>query len=86
MKEIITSVRQLTKMNELICRQRTGSPDEFARYLGISRRAFFEYLCVLRFLAGIHGVLIIYDRYLKTYRYSRIGKINLNLSWTDSID
>lgn len=44
----------------------TGSPDEFARSLGISRSTLYEYLAYIR---QDFGLVILYDRYSHTYYY-----------------
>lgn len=59
------------KMQRLILNEKTGTSDEFALKIGMSRRMLFNYLDDLRDL----GLEIAYCRKRKTY-YSLSDKIN----------
>ena len=59
-------IKKILYMDSLIQRECTGSPDQFAKRLNLSRSALFEYLTCMR---DIFMVEIVYNRYAKTYYY-----------------
>ena len=69
-------LERLTRINRLISSEKTGTPEEFACYLHISRRRLFELLDELRTI----GVKIDYSRQRGTYYYSNGHEIELSYS------
>jgi len=62
MKAIEQLIR-LKRINELIKAESTGTPDEFANSLNISRRQLYEYISYIKDL----GVDISYSKRLRTF-------------------
>ncbi len=52
-------------MHKLVSRQRTGTPEEFARQLGVSRTSLYELIDELR----SRGAPIVYSKSSKTFFY-----------------
>ena len=59
----LEQLERLKRMNELIKAECTGTPDEFANLLNISRRQLYEYISYIKDL----GVGIGYSKRLKTF-------------------
>jgi hypothetical protein len=59
----LEQLERLKRMNELIKAQCTGTPDEFANMLNISRRQLYEYISYIKDL----GVDIGYSKRLRTF-------------------
>jgi DNA-binding IclR family transcriptional regulator len=53
-------------MDSKIKHRSTGTPDEFAQRVGLSRSTLFEYLSLMR---QDYGLVIEYDRDSQTYYY-----------------
>ncbi len=68
--EIITILK---RMDQLIGRQSTGGPEDFASRLGVSERTMYNYLAVLRGL----GAPIHFSRSCNSYLYFEKGRIRL---------
>jgi len=56
---------RISMMHKLVSRQRTGTPEEFASQLGVSRTSLYELIDELR----SRGVPIAYSRSAKTFFY-----------------
>jgi len=56
---------RIKRMHELIRYKRTGKPDQFARKLGLSKRALYTELKELKEL----GAPISYNHYRESYQY-----------------
>jgi predicted DNA-binding transcriptional regulator YafY len=56
---------RISMMHKLVLRQKTGTPDEFARQLGVSRTSLYELIDELR----SRGVPIAYSKSAKTFFY-----------------
>ncbi len=56
---------RISMMHKLVARQRTGTPDEFARQLGVSRTSLYELIDELR----SRGAPIAYSKSTKTFFY-----------------
>ena len=67
---------RISKMHKLVLRQRTGTPDEFARQLGVSRTSLYELIDELR----SRGVPIAYSKSQKTFFYRQPYDINITCS------
>lgn len=59
-------LKKVLRMDFMIQHRCTGTPEEFAKKLELSRSSFFEYLAYFRYELGIE---ILYDRYQGTYHY-----------------
>ena len=66
MESHIKATECLCRMHELIKRECTGSPDDFAERLDISRRQLYRILAHLR----DRGALIKFDRTRRTFYYT----------------
>jgi biotin operon repressor len=56
---------RISMMNKLVTRQRTGTPEEFAAQLGVSRTSLYELIDELR----SRGAPIAYSKSAKTFYY-----------------
>ena len=56
---------RISRMHKLVSRQRTGTPEEFAHRLGVSRTTLYELLDELR----SRGAPIAYSKSAKTFFY-----------------
>ena len=56
---------RISLMHKLVSRQKTGTPEEFARQLGVSRTSLYELIDELR----LRGVPIAYSKSAKTFFY-----------------
>jgi len=56
---------RISMMHKLVSRQVTGTPEEFARQLGVSRTSLYELLDELR----SRGAPIVYSKSAKTFFY-----------------
>jgi biotin operon repressor len=56
---------RISMMHKLVSRQRTGTPEEFARQLGVSRTSLYELIDELR----SRGAPIVYSKSAKTFFY-----------------
>lgn len=63
------------RMDYLISRKATGSPDVFAAKLNLSKRMLFEYLSDLKEL----GAPLMYDRERETYFYDPCGNFKIKV-------
>ena len=68
---------QLNRMHTLIKFRRTGTPDEFANRIGVSRSQMFKLLSQLRDL----GAPIYFSKLRQTYAYRR--SVELRLGYTE---
>lgn len=73
-------LKKILRMDFLISHRSTGTPEEFAEKMALSRSTLFEYLAYMRYELG---VCILYDRYQGTYHYDgeadiydAIGRLN----------
>jgi predicted DNA-binding transcriptional regulator YafY len=64
--KIFEYLDRIGKVHKLISGQKTGTPEEFARQLGVSRTRLYELLDELR----IRGAPIVYSKSAKTFYYS----------------
>ena len=63
-------------MHRLVSRQRTGTPEEFARQLGVSRTSLYELIDELR----SRGAPIAYSKSAKTFFYRQPYDIAITCS------
>ena len=55
----------LKRMDQMIRFQKTGSPDEFAEYMGLAKRTLYTYLKELK----ERGAEIKFNKFLNSYEY-----------------
>ena len=67
---------RISMMHKLVLRQKTGTPDEFARQLGVSRTSLYELIDELR----LRGVPIAYSKSAKTFFYRQPYDITVTCS------
>lgn len=70
----IEQLERLQRMNELIKGENTGTPDEFSRKLGISRRQLYAEIEYLKDL----GVDIGYSRHRRTFNFNNGHEIKIS--------
>ncbi len=58
---------RISLMHKLVSRQKTGTPDELAKQLGVSRTSLYELIDELR----LRGVPIAYSKSAKTFFYKQ---------------
>jgi predicted DNA-binding transcriptional regulator YafY len=84
MEIIISSLKQI---NELILKQRTGSPGELSRKIHIGERQIYTYIRLMKYL----GAPIVYNIKRKTYLYTepgsfKVGFIDLEKAYYEHLD
>lgn len=67
---------RINLMNKLVLRQKTGSPEEFARQLGVSRTSLYELIDELR----SRGAPIAYSKSARTFFYRQPYDIAISCS------
>src|SRR5659263_44417 len=67
---------RISMMHKLVSRQRTGTPEEFARQLGVSRTSLYELIDELR----SRGAPISYSKSGKTFFYRQPFDIAITCS------
>jgi len=65
--KIFEYLDRISMMHRLVSRQRTGTPEEFARQLGVSRTSLYELIDELR----SRGAPISYSKSSKTFFYKQ---------------
>lgn len=73
--KVIEQIERLEYIHQLIKKQQTGTPEEFAKKLHIGKRHLFRILDELRLL----GAPIKYDILSKTYVYTQECCIDINI-------
>jgi len=73
MENHIKAINCLFRMHELIQQERTGTPDEFARTVQISRRQLYNMIQTLK----DYGANIQYDRCRRTFYYTSFFNFTL---------
>lgn len=72
----IKQIERLQMLNKLIKEERTGTPDELANRLGISRRNLYDMIETLK----CWGVDIRYERKSATFRFEDDDRIEVSFS------
>jgi hypothetical protein len=67
--DVIATINRIKKVNALVREKRTGSPEEFATYLGISKRQLYNIFDFFK----TYGAKIKYSRSLNTFYYAEKG-------------
>jgi transcriptional antiterminator len=80
--EFIKQIERLHLLNKLVWEQRTGTPEELAKRIGVSRRQLYAYLEYLK----DYGLEIIFDRKLNSFSYGnqQIAEIIFKFEILDS--
>ena len=63
--KVFEYLERISMMHKLVSRQKTGTPEEFARQLGVSRSSLYELIDELR----SRGAPIVYSKSAKTFLY-----------------
>lgn len=71
----IRQIERMQLLNKLIREQRTGSPEELAERLGVSRRQLYAYLEYLK----DHGLGICFSRKLNSFMYCDEKEMKIDL-------
>lgn len=74
--KIIEQLERLKAIHDLIEKEQTGTPEEFARKIRVSKRHLYYILDELRLL----GAPIRYNTNAKTYIYIRECNIDININ------
>ena len=81
MENHIRAIHSLYRVHELIKKGRTGTPDEFAQIMQVSRRQLYKMIQTLK----NYGASVKYDRALQTFYYTDSFTINLgHLLWINA--
>ncbi len=70
----LEQLERLQRINNLIKAEKTGTPDEFATSLHISRRQLYEYINLIK---GF-GVEVSYSKQRRTFYLSNGYELNIN--------
>jgi len=73
--EFIRQIERFQLLNKLVKEERTGSPNDMAKKMGISKRQLYVYLEYLKDL----GVEISFSRKLNSFIYTGNAKICIDL-------
>ncbi len=71
---IFAILDKMSLFNKLVVDKKTGSPDEFAKRLGISRTAIYDIISELR----SYGVIVKYSRTLNTFYYDNYVSLEVS--------
>lgn len=75
--EFIKQIERLQLLNKLVREQRTGSPEELARRIGVSRAKLYLILEELR----DQGICIRYSKKLNSFMYENCKGLQLGFSF-----
>lgn len=75
--EFIKQIERLQLLNKLVREQRTGSPEELAERLGLSRRQLY---CYLEFLKD-YGIEIVYSRKTNSFIVNNGKEIKIDFQF-----
>ena len=64
--KVFEYLERISRMHRMVQRKATGTPDECARQLGVSRTTLYELIDELR----LHGAPIVYSKSARTYYYN----------------
>ena len=74
--KVFEYIDRISMMHKLVSRQKTGTPEEFAKQLGVSRTSLYELIDELR----LRGVPIAYSKSAKTFFYRQPYDIDVTCS------
>ncbi|UXP32025.1 DNA-binding protein [Reichenbachiella agarivorans] len=72
----IKQIENLQLINKLILQERTGSPDELANRLGVSRSKLYEMIDMMK----VWGLNVVYDRTARSFRFERQEALEIEFS------
>lgn len=75
--KFIKQIERLQVLNKLVKEQRTGSPNELAKRLGVSRAKLYLMVEELR----DYGVEIVFSKRINSFKYNNCKGLNLNFSF-----
>lgn len=75
--EFIKQIERLQLLNKLVREKRTGSPEEFAERLGLSRRQLYFYLEFLK----DYGIDIVYSRKTNSFIINNGKEIKIDFQF-----
>lgn len=73
----VEQLERLKRMNQLIKAESTGTPDEFSRRLGISRRQLYSEIEYIKLM----GAAITYSKTRQTFYYCNGHELEINYSF-----
>jgi len=74
--KLIQHIERLEKIEKLIQQSQTGTPDEFAGKIGISRRQLYNYLEEIR----SYGIDIRYSRIHQSFRFENNKRLKIHFA------
>ena len=74
--KLFVYLERISMMHKLVSRQKTGTPDEFARQLGVSRTSLYELIDEMR----SRGAPILYSKSARTFFYRQPYNIEITCS------
>jgi predicted DNA-binding transcriptional regulator YafY len=74
--KVFEYLERISRMHKLVSGRRTGTPEEFARHLGVSRTSLYELIDELR----SRGAPIAYSKSTKTFFYKEPYDIAITCS------
>ena len=75
MKKVFEYVDLVARFHRLVMSRTTGTPDSFAKKLGISRSTLYNLIQEIT----SYGIEIEYSREYRTFRYSHPDHVEINL-------
>lgn len=76
MKDFIREIERVQMLNKLIARRRTGSPEELAKRLGVSRSQLY---LILEYLKDM-GLAISYSRRINSFYYEENSRLSIEFN------
>lgn len=73
--KVFQYLERIEKLHKLVNQEKTGTPDEFAKHLGISRTRLYEIMDDLKF----EGAPISYSKASRTFYYEEPFQISVSL-------
>lgn len=75
--DFIARIQLIRQIDHLISIKGTGTPDELAARLNISRRCVYNYINTMKEM----GAPIVYDHFRSSYYYAEEGKFKVDFSF-----
>ena len=72
----IKQIERLQLINKLILQKKTGTPNELAERLGVSRRHIYNYIELMQ----CWGAPIKYSKLMKTFYYEEVFELNIHFT------
>lgn len=77
MKDFIREIERVQMLNKLIASRRTGTPDELAKRLGVSRSQLYLIIEYLRDM----GLAISYSRRINSFYYEENSRLSIEFKF-----